>query len=69
MKSNPAKYQAKLKEIAARTGIDFVKYRDPLLVEKLGNMLTIQVVRIQRKRAGSGFQDYKIGDQINILEA
>lgn len=43
MKSNPAKYQAKLKEIAARTGIDFVKYRDPLLVEKLGNMLTIQL--------------------------
>ena len=38
-----AKYQAKLKELASRTGIDFTKYRDPVLVEKIGNMLTIQV--------------------------
>lgn len=36
-------YQAKLKEIASRTGIDFTRYRDPILVEKIGNMLTIQV--------------------------
>ncbi len=38
-----AKYQAKLKELASRTGIDFTKYRDPVLVEKIGNMLTIQI--------------------------
>jgi hypothetical protein len=38
-----AKYQAKIKELASRTGIDFTKYRDPVLVEKIGNMLTIQI--------------------------
>ncbi len=36
------RYQDKLNEITARTGIDFARYRDPALVAKLGNMLTIQ---------------------------
>lgn len=36
------RYQDKLNEITSRTGIDFARYRDPALVEKLGNMLTIQ---------------------------
>ncbi|ABK99515.1 hypothetical protein Ppro_1905 [Pelobacter propionicus DSM 2379] len=47
MKPVGQKYQNKLKEIAARTGIDFARYRDPVLVEKLGNLLTIQFYAIK----------------------
>lgn len=41
------RYQDKLIEISARTGIDFSRYRDPTLVEKLGNMLTIQLYALK----------------------
>lgn len=37
------RYQDKLNEISKRTGINFTRYRNPALVEKLGNILTIQL--------------------------
>jgi hypothetical protein len=43
MTTKSSKYQKKLQEIAERSGIDFTRYRDPVLVDKIGKMLTIQL--------------------------